>query len=293
MALSFPYATKDDVKKHLLGLDVSDVPQTLEAAIEDKYLVWAQRDVDSFCGQNFDLTVTEELYNGNGRKTLTLRRRPIREIIECVLYVIPSIKWFRFKRWFYALTVNTTGIRIARPGGVAPKAENVLPPYVFPAGLGFLSESADPQLQTATFEDSEQRYGFADLFVDVRLGKLTIPPQIIFVESQGVPYWNYTWLVGESNVRVRYVYGYSNPSTPDPLTGSSSGNLPREITDATAMLACRYILLDKAVSMGAGAKTLTIDGVSRTFGELPYEGVLKVLSDTGHQILSRYRLMGV
>lgn len=292
MALSFLYATKDDVKKHLLGLDVSDLPDVLDSAIENKYITWAQRDIDSFCGQNFDLTVTEDLLDGTGSNILLLRRRPIREILNATLYVIPSVQWVQFRRWFYVSVTNQTGIQVARPGGVSPKTSGNNPPYVYPTGLGFLNESANPDLQTATFEDTEQRYGESDLFINVQLGMLTIPPRVLFMDGQAVPFWNYTWLRGVQNCKIRYVYGYSNPTTTDPLIGGP-GNLPREITDATAMLACRYILLDKAVTMGAGAKTLTIDGVSRTFGELPYEGILKILQDTGYQIVSRYRNVGV
>ena len=50
MALSYHYCTEDDVRKKLLGLDVSDIPDTLIQAITSKYIPWAQRDVDSDLG---------------------------------------------------------------------------------------------------------------------------------------------------------------------------------------------------------------------------------------------------
>lgn len=296
MALSFLYAKKDDVKKHMLGLDISDLPSSLDAAIESKYLTWAQRDVDTYCGQNFDQTVTEEHYDGTGSNMLILRRRPVREVLNVRLYIIPSAQWVIFKRWFYVQTNSRTGITIARTGGVAPVPPTSNPPYVFPPGLGFINEDSNPVNQTADFLDTEPRYGDTDLFVNCETGLLTIPPRVIFMEGQATPFWNYTWLRGTQNVRIKYSYGYTNPATPavpDALISSANGNLPAEITDATAMWACKYILMDKAVTMGAGAKSLSVDGVSRSFGEMPYEGVIKMLDENAKRIMYRYKMLGV
>jgi len=62
MANSFPYCTISEVKSVLLGLDVSDIPGTLEAKITSDYIPWAQRDVDTWAGTNFDATLTQEFY---------------------------------------------------------------------------------------------------------------------------------------------------------------------------------------------------------------------------------------
>ena len=292
MALSFLYAKKDDVKKHLLGLDVSDIPSTLDGIIESKYLTWAQRDVDSFCGQNFDKTVIRENYDGTGSELLTLKRRPVREVIDIRLDIIPGVQWVQFKRWFYIQNINRTGIQVARKGGANPNppTETNNPPYTFPVGLGFTNESATP---TASFIDTRAQYEATDLFVDCEAGQLIIPPRVVFMEGMALPFWNYTWIRGRRNIWTEYSYGFSDPTAADALTGSASGNLPAEITDATAMWACKYVLADKAVSMGAGAKSMTIDGVSRTFGEMPYEGVIKLLDERARQILSRYKFLGV
>jgi len=294
MALSYLYATKDDVKKHLLGLDISELPSSLDAAIESKYLMWAQRDVDTFCGQNFDKTTLREHYNGTGSNILMIRHRPIREIYDVRLDIIPGLQWVQFKRWWYLQDINSTGIKVARRGGVAPNAptETNNPPYVFPTGLGFANENANPLNQTANFEDTRAQYEGTDLFINCGTGLLTIPPRVVFMEGQATPFWNYTWIVASQNVWVEYSYGYSDPTITDPLIGSL-GNLPPEITDATAMWACKYILLDKAVTMGAGAKSLSIDGVSRTFGELPYHGVITTLDEQAKRILTRYKTLGV
>jgi len=293
MALSYLYATEDDVKKQLLGLDISDIPDTMVAAITTKYIPWAQRDVDSFCGTNFDLTTTEEWYNGTGSDLLILGHKPVREILNVVLYIIPSVQWFQFKRWAYVNEVDQLGIKVARTGRVNPNTNAAVPPYVFPTGLGFQNEDAIVLNQTATLDQTTTYIEAADLFINMRLGMLKIPPRILFLESQAVPYWNYTWIRGSQNVRVKYTYGYSNPTAADALTGLATGSLPREITEATAALAAKYILRDKGLVTGSGATSMNIEGVSRNFGTVPYAGYIEQLDQYAHDILKRYRRIGV
>jgi len=300
MALSYLYCTVDDVKKKLLGLDVSDVPSSLIASITDKYIPWAQRDVDSFCGTNFDLTETEEFYNGSGSATLILKHKPVREILNVTLYLIPSAQWFQFKRWYYTQNVDSLGTKVARSGGVEPKNAGLIDadipitvPYTFEPGLGFQNADANPADQTADFSSSQIQYGKSDMFVNSSLGILTIPPRILFLESQAVPFWNYTWLRGTSNIRVRYIYGYSNPQTADDLVSSVAGNLPLEITDATACLAAKYVLIDKGIFMSSGAISVSVDGVSKSYGEMPYAGLIKMLEESAKNTLKRYKRLGV
>ncbi|KKM04492.1 hypothetical protein LCGC14_1763720 [marine sediment metagenome] len=182
MANSFPYCTLDDVKSVLLGLDVSDIPGTLETKITDRYIKWAQRDVDTFCGTNFDQTVTEEFYSGNGLNYMLLKHRPVREILNVILYIIPSVQWFQFVRWFHVTTTNHLGIRVSASGGteprstIAPPAEDI-PPFVFDDAVhpGFQNTTTVSGDITADFNDTEDQYGRSDLFVNVSLGKITIP----------------------------------------------------------------------------------------------------------------------
>lgn len=293
MALSYLYCTADDVKKQLMGLDVSDLPDSIIDAITTKYIPWAQRDVDSFCGTNFDLTTTEEWHNGTGSDLLVLSHKPVREILNVVLYIIPSVQWFQFARWAYVNEVDQLGTKVARTGRVNPNTNVAIPPYVFPMGLGFQNEDPDLVDQTATFDQTTTYVEAADLFVNMRLGTLKIPPRILFLESQAVPFWNYTWIRGSQNVRVKYVYGYSNPIAVDTLTGLSTGSLPREITEATAALAAKYILRDKGLVTGSGATSMNIDGVSRAFGTMPYQGYMEQFDQYAHEILKRYRRIGV
>ena len=300
MALSYRYCTTDDVKAKLLGLDVSDIPNTLLQHLDDQYISWAQRDVDSFCSQNFDATTVEEFYNGTGSSILVLNHRPIREVLDVTLYLIPSAQWYQFKRPFYVQTTNSLGIKVARQGGVEPKnaalTDATIPidnPYIFAPGLGFANEDASPSTQTADFINNDHQYGRSDLFINTTLGTITIPPRILFLEGQAVPFFTYTFLRGIQNVRIRYTFGYSDPSKSDDLIDSASGNLPPEITEATASLAAAYILKDKGLFMSSGATSVTIDGVSKNYGELPYAGMIKYLQESAYRTLGRYKKLGI
>ena len=301
MANSFPYCTLDDVKSVLLGLDVSDIPTTLETKITDRYIKWAQRDVDTFCGTNLDATVTTEFYNGTGTNYMVLRHKPVREILNVVLYIIPSTQWFQFKRWFYVTTTNQLGIKVARAGGVEPRIDpstnqDFIPAFEPPGftfdeaeNFGFQNETGVALDITADFKNNEDQYGRTDLFINASNGMITIPPRILFIEAQAVPFWNYTWLRGQQNVRVDYVYGYSDPTQPDELTGAPNGSLPPEVTQACASLAAKYVLIDKGIFMGSGAKSISMDGVSKQYGETPYGGLIKYLDNQSRQLLRSYK----
>lgn len=300
MAPSYLYCTAADVKAKILGLDVSDVPASLLAHLEDKYIPWAQAEVDKYCGTNFDKTTVEEFYNGSGSSVLVLNHRPVREIQNVTLNLIPSAEWYQFKRPYYINVRDSVGIQIARQGGVEPinaaLTTSDIPQeisYVYDEGLGFANESIVPSEQTAAFANTTIQYGRSDLFINASLGTIQIPPRILFLEMQAVPFFNYLWLRGVGNIRVRYTYGYSDPHQPDDLIDSEYGNLPKDITDATAALAAKYVLLDKGVFMGSGATSVSIDGVSKNYGDMPYGGLIKYLEETARRTLNRYKKLGV
>ena len=303
MANSFPYCTLDDVKSVLLGLDVSDIPAALEANITTKYIKWAQRDVDRWCGTNFDATETEEFLPGTGTDSIHVHHRPIREIINLILYIIPSAQWFQFKRWFYVNNVDQLGITVNRRGGTEPRqtvtpGTDDIPPFVFDVAVnpGFKNTTAVAGDITADFNDTEDQYGKSDIFINVKLGAITVPPRILFLESQAVPFWNYTFLRGVNNVRISYIYGYSDPTQLDLLidpSGQTLGNLPLEITQACANLAAKYVLIDKGLFQGAGARSTSVDGVSMSYGDVPFDGQIKYFENQAREFLKPYRRFGV
>lgn len=273
--MSFQYCTIDDVKGELLGLDVSDLPATLVSRINSDFIPLFKREVDSYCGENFDLTSVKEFYNGNNMATLPLRHRPIRQIDNVVMRIVPSLKWFQFRRWFVIKNTSHSGVVVALEGGVSPVSPSGYPPYTYAVGSGLQPESATP---TANFLNTTPQYETSDLHVDAVNGILVIPPRVLFVEAQGIPYWNYTWLMGHRNVEVQYSYGYKDVAS-----------LPFELRRAAAKLVAAKVLQMKAMWVSSGAKSLSMDGVSKSFGDGAYSTEIKALRDEAYMILNRYK----
>lgn len=275
----FNYCEVDDVKSELLGLDVSDMPGTLLDRIEDDFIPLAKREVDTYVGENFDLTSTKEFYDGNNMAVLPLRHKPIRQIDNVTMRIVPSLKWFQFRRWFVIKHLAHDGTQVALPGGVAPATSADVPPYTYAVGSGLTPTSLTP---TATFENSTARYEQSDLHVDAANGVLIIPPRVLFVEAQGIPFWNYSWLGGHRNIEVQYSYGYKDLAS-----------LPFELRRAAAKLVAAKVLQAKAMWVSAGTKSISMDGVSKSFGDGAYSTEIKALRDEAYAVLNRYKRITV
>lgn len=280
----FQYTTVEDVKAQLLGLDVSDLPATLLDRIEDDYIPQAKREIDSFCSENFDKTRVREYLNGNNLPTLTLRHKPIRQVDVVTIRIVPSLKWFFFRRWFYIKNTSHDGTVVCPSGGVEPVSSTFVPsfetPYTYLTGTGF-----DPEVgsgNTATFSDSTEQYEKSDLHIDAANGILIIPPRVLFVEAQGIPFWNYSWITGQRNIEVVYTYGYEDIDA-----------LPLELRTAAAKLVAAKILQAKAMWVSAGTKSISMDGVSKSFGEGAYSTEIKALKEEAYAVLNRYKRITV
>lgn len=274
--MGFNYCTINDVKRQLLGMDMSDMPTSLISRIEDTYIPWAKRDVDTLLGYSLDLTQNyKENYDGTGTDVLQLRRKPVNRIRECILYVIPTVQWFRFMRPFQYNTREITGTEIAPRGGYEPIVPTNIPPYK-------VETLGDEGPFTGTFTDSEAQYGRSDLLIDCATGQLRIPPRILFLENQAVPFWNYTFLRGKGNIYVNYDYGYKDLDS-----------LPKEFVNATALFAAAYILKDKAIWTSGGAQSINFEGVSRSFGNMAYDGVIKYMENKATELLKRRKKINV
>ena len=275
--MGFAYCTVDDVKRQLYGMDVSDLPDGLEDRITDTYIPMAQADVNTALGQNVDLTTNyQEWYDGSGTATLHLRRRPINRIRACVLRIIPSAQWYQFRRMFqFNVKDVVSGTDIAFQGGYEPIG-NAVPPYI--VGAPF----SDPGVATATFVNSEDQHGRSDLLIDCARGIIVIPPRILYLENQAVPFWNYTWLTGYRNISVTYDYGYKDYDS-----------LPKEYVLATSLLAANYVLKDKAIWAGSGASSIALEGVSRGFGDMPFGKIIEMNEKKAYDIISRKKRINV
>lgn len=277
--MSFQYCDLNDVKGELLGLDVSDLPATLLDRITDDYIPTIKGEIDTYCGENFDLTRVREFYNGNNLPTLPLRHKPIRQVDVVTLRIVPSMKWFQFRRWFYIKNTAHDGTVVTLDGGVEPVGTffpTFEAPYSYPTGTGFTPEVMSGN--TATFSDSTDQYERSDLHVDAVNGVLVIPPRVLFVESQGVPFWNYTWIMGQRNIEVDYSYGYKDLAS-----------LPLALRKATAKLVAAKVLEMKALWVSSGAKSISDGETSKSFGEGAYSDAIKALKESAYRTLDRYK----
>jgi len=257
------YCNWDDVKACLLGLDVADMPTSLQTRMETTYIPAIKNEIDTYCRQNFDLTTVEYEFDGTGTEKIILNRRPIKELISCVLTVIPSISWYTFRRWRNINVIDSKGYTVATQGGPEPINSTVMPPYN-PGDYTF-----DSTITTA------------DLFVDCVNGILIIPPRILYLEMQAIPFWNYTWLKGNNNIWVKWTYGYA------------SDNYPADLRMAAAKLVACQVLLIKGIGISAGTNSMNIDGVSRNFGGTPYAALIEDMRKQAYQTLEHFRRVDI
>jgi hypothetical protein len=256
------YCTWDDVKACLLGLDVADMPTSLQTRIETVSIPALKQEIDTYCRQNFDETSVTMFFDGSGTDKIILPRRPIKTITNCILRVIPSVSWYTFKRWRQINVIDSQGITVAQQGGPEPIG-SASPPY---SDGDYVWESDITK---------------ADLFVDCSNGILTIPPRILYLEMQAIPFWNYTWLRGNASIEVSFTYGYA------------SGNYPKDLVLAAAKLVACQVLLFKGIGVGAGTNSMTIDGVSRNFGGTPYAALIQDMRTQAYQTLDHFRRLDV
>jgi len=260
------YCSWDDIKAILLGLDVGDIPDTIDNRVSEQYIPMIKHEIDGYCRTNFNETTLVEFLDGSKTEKIVLTRRPIIEIQKCVLRVIPSISWYTFKRWRNVNVIDSEGNTVAVQGGPEPIG-NAQPPYTGGEGVDY---NWDPEIDKA------------DLFVDCANGFLVIPPRILYLEMQAIPFWNYTFLQGNKNVEIGYTYGYTET------------NFPWDLRMAAARLVAIQILLVKGLSVaGAGASSISLDGVSRSLGTTAYAGTMEMLKQQAYLTLDRYRRIDI
>lgn len=276
----FQYCDKNEVFQWLAGIDISDMPSSIDLIIEQNYIPWAKRQIDTYIGENLDSTTVTEHYDGSAMVELILNHRPINFLRKCVLRVIPSMEWFEFRRWFHMNNIDQLGVKIAEYGGVSPIGE-AKPPYVFAVG-SLVPANLIGATPTGTFSGSTTQYEASDLFINCRLGLLTIPPRIMYLENQAIPFWNYTWLRGYGNIEISYDYGYR-----------TQADLPQEIRSACAQFVAAAVLATKGQFMGAGATSFTVGQIPRSYSTQPYAAHIVAYQEGAKMALASYRRMRV
>lgn len=282
--MSFNYTNLDMVKGELAGLDVSDLPTTLITRIENLYIPEAKAETNSFCGENFDLTRVREFLDGNNLPVMALRHKPIYQVDVVTMRIVPSMQWFFFQRWFYIKTISHDGTVVGQDGGVEPVTSPFQPkyesPYSYLTSTGFTPEVSTGN--TATFSNSTNQYERSDLHVDCANGLLIIPPRVLFIEAQGVPFFNYTWIQGQRNMEVGYWYGYKD-----------FASLPFALKSANTKLVAAKVLQQKGMWISSGAKSISQDNVSKSFGEGAYSTEIKALKEEAYAVLNRFKRITV
>ncbi len=254
------YCSWDDIKACLAGLDIGDMASTLQSRVENFYIPALKNEIDTYCRQNLDKKTITQFIDGSGTDKIVKEiRRPINKLTNCILRVIPSISWYQFRRWRHINVIDSQGYTIATQGGPEPINSTVTPPYG-PTDY--------------TWETTIEK---ADLFVDCASGILTIPPRILYLEMQAIPFWNYTFLRGNNNIEITYDYGYE------------TNNFPLDLRMAAAKLVACQILLLKGISVGAGANSISMDGVSRNFGGTPYGAIIEDFRRQAYATLDHFR----
>ena len=91
-----------------------------------------------------------------------------------------------------------------------------------------------------------------------------------------------TWLNGQRNIEVVYSYGYKDLAS-----------LPYELRKASAKLVAAKVLQVKGMWVSAGTKSISEDGVSKSFGDGAYSTEIKALKEEAYAVLKRYKRITV
>lgn len=218
------YCTVEDVMTYLASVGFKNTPQML-LNIERLHIPVGKRRVDRYTHTNWEYTRVQKFYDGSATDTQPLKFWPVNEVFDCQLRVIPSIQWYRFMRIRHMNQTDDDG-----------RVISTAYPYATDA----------------------------DLLVDCRTGLLVIPPRILYLEMQAVPFWNYTWLPATANVQVDFAYGYK------------PGNFPADIVAANALYAAADAIMTASIEKSQGAVSVSIGDASRSYGaKYPYAGIVE------------------
>ena len=278
--MAFDYCNKNDTYQWLAGLDKSDLPSTIDLLIENAYIPYAKNEVNTYCGENFDLTTITEYCNGSNTNILQLSHRPISFVRRVAIRTVISSPYVEFKRWFHINEVDQFGKTIAYRGGVNPTETDSIPPYLFLDGSNVpedLQTSVGGDV-TGEFLNTTAQFQSSDLLIDCRGGKLIIPPGVLYLQDLPVPFWNYGFMPNQANVEVSYDYGYKDIDS-----------LPKEIRIATAQIASCLVLMNKGQHLSGGFSSLSLSNMNGNFGEMPYASQIKNYLQMAKSTLNKYK----
>lgn len=128
-------------------------------------------------------------------------------------------------------------------------------------------------------------YADADLYVETSTGRIQIPPRVLYNDQFVTPNWNYTFIPGQGNIRVSWIYGYS-----------SSSDVEASIRNAVAMLAAIQVLYAVGRAALGGMSEVKYSSSSRMAGRnmnLPYSDLINAYQKTADIELRRKRKIAI
>jgi len=239
---SSAYCTVNDVLQELSGIDYSVISDYVN--ILNTRILQTEYRVNNRVGKTFKRTTTAEYLDGTGQTVLTLPNTPVYELSSLAIRASIDTDWWTPTNIAYINCVDHRGISVR-------------------------TQSTD-----AVVKES-------DLLVDCVNGTLTIPPTTTYKESNFYPFWDYTFINGNANIKVAYTYGYD------------ADGIPLDIRMLCAKMVARDFLQLYGDLLSGGSSSISLDGVGRGFGLVPFAGRIQLLDKDINDIISNYRVIGV
>jgi hypothetical protein len=236
------YCVIGDVEEELSGVFYADLPNW--STYVANLIVDTDHIVDRRCNRTFKQVRKMDYISGTGLAKMYLPNYPINEIHKCELLIVPSVKWYTFAKIVLINVYLNNGVAIAT-------------------------------------QSSEADFALCDLIVSCVDGIMTIPERVQYIGQSAFPFWNYTFIEGNSNIKVDYTYGFTD------LTR------PFDIKRLAAKLVARQILLRKGDQVSGGSVSTTMDGVGQNYDGVPFGSRIKDLDGEIEEIVRRYRRIGL
>ncbi len=154
------------------------------------------------------------------------------------------------------------------------------------ANIAMINTVGDDGIQVTTPATDEEVQA-ADLLVDANTGQMTIPARVAYADTLAWPFWNYMWLKGVGNILVNWEWGY------DTDRESDSFNLPPLVTDICAKMVAVDILKRLGVLKSGGVMGVSVDGYSKSWGNMPYYAQIQLWMAEIEDGLNHYRRIGI
>lgn len=236
------YCIMGDVEEELSGVWYNDLPNVLTYIAN--LIIDTDHVVDRRCNRTFKQITKTDYLSGSGLAKIYLPNYPINSVDKCDLLIVPSVQWYSFKKIVLINTVLNNGVSIATPC-------------------------------------TDAEFALCDLIVSCVDGIMTIPERVQYIGQSAFPFWNYTFIEGNSNIRVTYTYGFTDATR------------PYDIHRLAAKLVARQVILRKGDQISGGSMSTSLDGVGQNYDGVPFGSRIKDLDGEIEEIVRRYRRIGL